>query len=225
METIEQYKAKYLMVLEEQLHLHRQLKSQEMEIAHLRNLVYQKDKDIEQLLPKTRPIPRFPTPSKDPSDSESDSKFIGYTPESDREKPKRKSSLNAAKPKFDTLADGSTVPRQCGDCFATHTSGHWCLDQFVKNGHICQKCYRRRKKMTVSGIEFTPSHECSNCNVRKSSMWFKHPNQAGKYLCSGCKDQIKITCNILSPKEPQSPVSTCSHESVHRGSRISDLLS
>ncbi|KAJ3272000.1 hypothetical protein HDV01_004744 [Terramyces sp. JEL0728] len=223
METLEQYKAKYLMVLEEQLHLHRQLKNQEMEIAHLRNLVYQKDKDIEQLLPKTRPIPRFPTPAKEISDTESD-KFIGYTHESDKER-KRKPSLNANKPKFDALADGTSIPRQCGDCHATHTSGHWCLDQHVKNGHICQKCYRRRKKMIVSGIEFIPTHECSNCTSKTSPMWFKHPNQGGKYLCSGCKDQIKITCNILSPKEPQSPVSTCSHESTHRGSRISDLLS
>ncbi|KAJ3322056.1 hypothetical protein HDV06_003657 [Boothiomyces sp. JEL0866] len=247
MESLEQYKSKYLMVLEEQLALHRQLKNQELEIAHLRHLVYQKDIQLAQFLPSTKAVTqtsealvtkeirfhtkeasdvnRYPTPTKDGSESDTDSNGSRRSSNSDQYRQRtHRSSPAFSKQKYDTLANGKTVPRQCGDCFANYTSGHWCIDVFVKNGHICQKCYRRRKKVLDSGQVFRPTHECNHCKSRESPAWYKHPSQGGLYHCKSCNNQLQITCDIITLNAPRSPISTGSRDSNFQGSKISDLV-
>ena len=92
-----------------------------------------------------------------------------------------------AKIKYDILENGVAYPRQCGDCNAKHTSGHWCLDAFVHNGHICQKCYRRRRRAIDSGRQYKQPHrECSTCGGQTKSKWFRHGSKIGLYLCDGC---------------------------------------
>lgn len=54
--------------------------------------------------------------------------------------------------KMDILESGILVKRACGDCKLEYTSGHWCLDKYVNHGHVCQKCYRRRRRCIRKGV-------------------------------------------------------------------------
>ncbi|KAJ3322064.1 hypothetical protein HDV06_003665 [Boothiomyces sp. JEL0866] len=192
MNKLEYYKEQYHLLLKDQDNLRKRLKDQENELSLLQELVYHQDIQISNLQNK---------PPKSPVQ-----RFVAY-----KEPHKDRQPANNYK-MYDTLADGTTVPRQCGDCFSARTSGRWCLDSFVKKGHICQKCYRRRRKCAAAGINFIPAHHCNHCKTTCSKVWTKHPNQIGLYLCINCSDKMRITCNIL-PTEPQSPVSTTSKES------------
>ncbi|KAJ3273111.1 hypothetical protein HDV01_004750 [Terramyces sp. JEL0728] len=312
MDTLELFKSKYLTVLEEQLCLHRQLKSQEKEITHLRNMVYEKDAQLAKLLPfrNSNSSPVIMTKAKCPndasfkeaSDSETESNASRKSSNSDQYRARKHRSVpGLSKQKYDTLANGKTVARHCGDCSAnytsghwilrdqkleiqalkstiddlksqhqtqgyslpsppsdssqdeekddkkikkkydvlqngiwyericgdcldTHTSGHWCVDSFVKNGHICQKCYRRRRKLKSGGVRFIPNHECSNCSNKKSMKWFKHPNVVAKYLCNGCKDSVPIDSIELEDMKPDIIPQVPDVPARPVGSKISDLL-
>jgi hypothetical protein len=105
--------------------------------------------------------------------------------------------------KFDLLENGVKVLRYCGDCKATKTSGHWCQDPFVHNGHICQKCYRRRKR-SVSNPKtqyVPPSRHCESCRSDNTKrIWFKHPTEYQKYVCESCFLQEKRD-TLTNPEE------------------------
>ena len=106
--------------------------------------------------------------------------------------------LDKSKVKYDILDSGVAYPRQCGDCDALHTSGHWCLDTTVHNGHICQKCYRRRRRALDAGRKYKyRNRDCKDCQGQTDGKWFKHGSIVGAYLCKNChsKKNIKLQCD------------------------------
>ncbi|KAJ2995878.1 hypothetical protein HDV02_000330 [Globomyces sp. JEL0801] len=115
----------------------------------------------------------------------------------------------AKKARYEVLANGTVYERRCGDCGATHTSGHWCQDNYVHSGHICQKCYRRRRRsQTVENPEGNrPVHTCELCRGTKTpNAWHKHPSIIGAFVCEPCHAQEK---NRLVQVATEPPTRTC----------------
>ena len=112
--------------------------------------------------------------------------------------------IEKGKIKYDILEGGVAYPRHCGDCDAQHTSGHWCLDTTVHNGHICQKCYRRRRRAIDSGKQYRfPERKCNDCHGQTKTKWYRHGSIVGIYLCGGChnKGNKPMACNTCGGHE------------------------
>lgn len=92
--------------------------------------------------------------------------------------------------KLDTLRNGSTVARQCGDCRSEKTSGHWCQDNLVVGGYVCQKCYRRRRR----NIRIqTVIRSCYDCSSKETKVWFRHASIPHEYICLDCEHKSDNT--------------------------------
>jgi hypothetical protein len=97
--------------------------------------------------------------------------------------------------KIDKLYDGTEYVRKCGDCMHKTSSSHWNTDAFVVGGHLCQKCYRRRRRHTteeLQGRNIPPMRSCTGCDKSdQTSIWFKHPSIPYRYVCENCCSSIK----------------------------------
>jgi hypothetical protein len=106
-------------------------------------------------------------------------------------KPKKSST------KMDKLYDGSQHIRKCGDCFSTTSSSHWNTDPFVVGGHLCQRCYRRRRRFSPEELRrknVPPMRSCRICNKSdQTSIWFKHTFIPYCFTCDRCNSILKST--------------------------------
>jgi hypothetical protein len=97
--------------------------------------------------------------------------------------------------KIDKLYDGTEHVRKCGDCKKDTSSSHWNTDAFVVGGHLCQKCYRRRRRNTTEELQarnIPPVRRCAGCvKSDQTSIWFKHPSIPYSYVCENCFSSIK----------------------------------
>lgn len=115
--------------------------------------------------------------------------------------------------KIDKLYDGTEHVRKCGDCMANTSSSHWNTDAFVVGGHLCQKCYRRRRRYTTEELRtrnIPPLRSCTDCNkCDQSSIWFKHPSLPYQYVCENC-------CSIIKSKTVPASAAKKSNQKIDK---------
>ena len=57
----------------------------------------------------------------------------------------------------------------------------------ILGGHLCQRCYRKRKKMDAAGQDYKPPHACAVCQTTDpGNIWYMHPDIPRTYLCNTC---------------------------------------
>jgi hypothetical protein len=69
-----------------------------------------------------------------------------------------------------------------------------CSDTITIGGFICQKCYRRRKRiLSTSGatVYVAKDRSCHNCHSKDTSVWYKHESLAAAYVCHSCHSSGK----------------------------------
>jgi transcription elongation factor Elf1 len=120
---------------------------------------------------------------------------IIFKEEQTRTSKRPKKTLKNISIKIDRLYDGTGHFRRCGDCMNHESSSHWSKDSFVIGGHICQKCYRRRRAEIPKVLQrrnIPPVRTCTDCAKRdQTSIWFKHPTIPYCFTCESCYSSLK----------------------------------